>query len=57
VRDHLKAPPYGWPQDAIDGALYALVAGGHVLARNNLNRQVDAKGLERRQITQCTLIL
>jgi hypothetical protein len=54
VRDHFKAPPYGWPQDAVDGALYALVAGGHVLAVNNLGKQVDAKGLERKQITQCT---
>jgi len=54
VRDHFKAPPYGWPQDAVDGALYALVAGGHVLAVSNLGRQVDAKGLERKQITQCT---
>jgi hypothetical protein len=52
VREHLKAPPYGWPQDAIDGALYALVASGHVLAQNNLGKAVDAKGLERKQITQ-----
>jgi len=52
VREHFKAPPYGWPQDAIDGALYALVASGHVLALNNLGKVVDAKGLERRQITQ-----
>ena len=54
VRDHFKAPPYGWPQDAIDGALYALVASGHVLALSSLGRPVDAKGLERRQITQST---
>ncbi len=54
VRDHFKAPFYGWPQDAIDGALYALVASGHVLALNNLGKHLDAKGLERRQITQCT---
>jgi hypothetical protein len=52
VRDHFKAPPYGWPQDAVDGALYALVASGHVLALDNLGKPVDAKGLERRQITQ-----
>jgi hypothetical protein len=54
VRDRFKAPSYGWPQDAIDGALYSLLASGHVLALNNLGKQVDAKGLERRQITQCT---
>jgi len=54
LRDDFKAPPYGWPQDAIDGALYALVASGHLLALNNLGKPVDAKGLERRQITQCS---
>ena len=30
-----EAPPYGWPQDAIDGSLLALVADGKVLARYN----------------------
>ena len=28
VRNALKAPPYGWPQDAIDAALTALVRAG-----------------------------
>ncbi|EIC19850.1 hypothetical protein Thi970DRAFT_03455 [Thiorhodovibrio frisius] len=54
LRDYFKAPPYGWPQDAVDGALYALVASGHVLALNALGKPVDAKELERRQITQST---
>lgn len=52
LRDHFKAPPFGWPQDAIDGALYALVASGHVLALTGLGKPVDAKGLDRKQITQ-----
>ena len=52
LRDHFKAPPFGWPQDAIDGALYALVASGHVLALNGLGKPVDAKGLDRKQLTQ-----
>jgi hypothetical protein len=51
VRDHFRAPPYGWPQDAIDGALYALTASGHVLALNALGRQVDARELDRKQLT------
>ncbi len=54
LRDHFKDPPYGRPQDAVDGALYALVASGHVLALNHLGKPVDAKGLERRRITQST---
>jgi len=35
VRKAFSAPPYGWPQDAIDGALIALHAGGHLMARYN----------------------
>lgn len=33
LRKHFANHPYGWPQDAIDGALIALHAGGHLLAR------------------------
>ena len=29
IRDNFEAPPFGWPRDAIDGALYALLAAGH----------------------------
>jgi len=32
VRKALSESPYGWPQDAIDGGLIALHAGGHLLA-------------------------
>jgi hypothetical protein len=32
IRENFEAPPYGWPRDAIDGALYALLASGHVKA-------------------------
>ncbi|MGC8635291.1 MAG: BREX system P-loop protein BrxC [Candidatus Limnocylindrales bacterium] len=35
VRRHFEAPPYGWPQDAIDGSLFALIASGKVQARHN----------------------
>ena len=35
VRKHFTAPPYGWPQDTVDGALLALFAGGCV--RSSLN--------------------
>lgn len=47
IRKHFLAAPFGWPQDAIDGALLALVAGG--LVRASLNgiarstRQIDQK--------------
>ena len=35
VRKHFMGPPYGWPQDAVDGALLTLVAGGFVRASRN----------------------
>ena len=35
LRKILNATPYGWPQDAIDGGIIALHAGGHLLARYN----------------------
>ena len=35
VRRALEAEPYGWPRDAIDAALLALVADGHLKAERN----------------------
>lgn len=35
IRKRFEAPPYGWPQDAIDGSLLALMAAGKVAARHN----------------------
>ena len=35
VRNHFGGVGYGWPQDAIDGSLLALVAGGYVRAEKN----------------------
>lgn len=52
IRDHFMEAPYGWPQDAVDGALYALLAAGHLKARTAANTPVDAKELERKHITQ-----
>jgi hypothetical protein len=35
VRKHFMEAPFGWPQDAIDGALVALVGSGALGARQN----------------------
>lgn len=35
IRRQFEAPPYGWPQDAIDGSLLALISSGKVHARHN----------------------
>jgi hypothetical protein len=52
IRDHFESPPYGWPRDAIDGALYALLAAGHIKAADTSNRPVDARSLDRARLTQ-----
>ena len=35
LRDHFKAAPYGWPQDAIDGALFVMLVAGNLRATHN----------------------
>ena len=57
IRDTFEAPPYGWPRDAIDGALYVLLATGHLKARDAALRRVDAPALERNKLTQATFEL
>ena len=52
IRENFLSAPYGWPQDAVDGALYALLASGHLKARTAANKPIDAKGLERKHLTQ-----
>lgn len=49
IRKKFNAPPYGWPQDAIDGVLTTLLASNHLSARINSNplplAEVDQKKL------------
>ena len=52
IRDNFQAAPYGWPQDAIDGAIYALMASGDLKAKNAVNQPIDASALERKNLTQ-----
>lgn len=52
IRDNFEAPPFGWPRDAIDGALYALLAAGHIKATDATSKPVDAKSLDRAKLTQ-----
>jgi len=35
LREHFKAAPFGWPQDAIDGALYVMLVAGNLRATTN----------------------
>ncbi|MGS2724906.1 BREX system P-loop protein BrxC [Porticoccus sp. GXU_MW_L64] len=54
IREHFQDAPFGWPQDSIDGAIYALLACGSIKAKNAAHQAVDAKGLERKHITQAS---
>ena len=54
IRHNFDAPPYGWPRDAIDGALYALLAAGHIKATDAASKPVDAKSLDRAKLTQAS---
>ncbi len=49
IRKKFIAPPYGWPQDAIDGVLTTLLVSNHLSARINSNplslAEVDQKKL------------
>ncbi|MDN5940853.1 MAG: BREX system P-loop protein BrxC [Nitrospira sp.] len=49
IRDYFKSAPFGWPQDAVDGALYTLIVAGNV--RSTLNGQpVQTKDLPQNQV-------
>jgi hypothetical protein len=54
IRDNFEVPPFGWPRDAIDGALYALLAAGHIKASDASSKTVDAKSLDRAKLTQAS---
>ncbi len=49
IRDAFKSAPYGWPQDAIDGALLVLTVAGNLRATLN-NQPVQAQSLPQNQI-------
>lgn len=54
IQKHFTGSPYGWPSDAVDGAIYALLAAGHI--RASLDHQpVEAGALERRRIAAAEL--
>lgn len=54
LRDNFTAAPYGWPQDAIDGALFALVAAGVLRTTDAAGKALTALTLERQKLTQST---
>lgn len=54
VQRQLSDPPYGWPKDAIDGALLTLLAGGNVRAEREGQRIGGPKELPATQVGKAT---
>jgi len=49
IREAFKSAPFGWPQDAIDGALFVMVVAGNLRATLN-GQPVQAQTLPQNQI-------
>ena len=49
VRTHFSDPPFGWPRDAIDGALISLFGTGHLSATAN-GVALSPKGLDQSKV-------
>ena len=50
VREHFGKAPYGWSRDAIDGALFAMLAAGVLKASDTKLNATDARSLERAKV-------
>lgn len=50
VREEFQNPPYGWSQDTVEGAIYAMVAAGVLIAEPGLK----ASELDRKQLPNTT---
>lgn len=50
IRDEFQNTPYGWSQDTVEGALYAMVAAGILIADSG----IKASDLERKHVAQTT---
>ena len=48
LRDNFKGAPYGWPQDAIDGALFVMLVAGNL--RATVNGQPASASLPQNQL-------
>ena len=49
IREHFKSAPFGWPQDAIDGALFVMLVAGNLRASVN-GQPVQAQTLPQNQV-------
>jgi hypothetical protein len=52
IKDNFLSSPFGWSQDAVEGALFAMLAAGVLKATDSQGNAVDAKNLDRKQVNQ-----
>lgn len=52
VRQNYSVAPYGWPRDAIDGALISLFSLGHLRATHN-SKALGPSELDQAKVSQC----
>jgi hypothetical protein len=50
VREHFRSAPFGWSQDAIDGALFIMVLAGNLRASGTDGQPVSAQVLAQNQV-------
>lgn len=50
IRTHFEEAPFGWPRDALDGAIQVLLINGLILAQDDRGQRVDPRDLERKAI-------
>lgn len=50
IRHQFEGAPYGWPGDAVDGALQVLLVAGVVRALNERDQTIEPRELERKKI-------
>jgi tetrahydromethanopterin S-methyltransferase subunit G len=50
IRNFFQDPPYGWSQDAVDGALLILLASGIIRAKDSTLKVIKANEIERKAI-------
>jgi hypothetical protein len=54
LRKQFGDPPYGWSQDAVDGALLALDVAGQLRVMGEDGQQTSLRALDRRKIGVCS---
>ena len=56
LRDEFEGAPYGWPQDAVDGALYVLAHAGVIRTLDEAGQEITLRNAPRQKIGVCRFL-